>query len=90
MPVDVATRLGGQRARTASVGSPDEQRESGGVHAVPSDGATPSGGWKEVYAAMGASTSAEGPAPCPDCDASLIRVDADRGFCPDHGFVPAD
>jgi hypothetical protein len=56
---------------------------------VPSDGDTPSGGWKEVYAAMGASTSAEVPAPCPAFDAELIRVD-DRRFCLDHGLTPAD
>jgi hypothetical protein len=89
MAVGVATRLGEQRVRTAGVDTPRSLRSLGGVHAVPSDGDTPSGGWKEVYAAMGASTSAEAPAPCPDCDSDLIRVD-DRGFCPDHGFAPAD
>jgi hypothetical protein len=39
---------------------------------------------------MGATTSAEAPAPCPECNEELIRVDTDRGFCPTHGFAPAD
>lgn len=57
---------------------------------MPTDGSTPSSGWKEVYAAMEASTNAEAPAPCPACDEKLIRVDEHRGFCPTHGFAPAD
>ncbi len=81
---------GGQRVRTAGADTPHSLRSFGGVRAVPTDGNTPSSGWKEVYAAMGASTSAEAPAPCPECSEDLIRVDRSRGFCPDHGFAPAD
>jgi predicted RNA-binding Zn-ribbon protein involved in translation (DUF1610 family) len=51
---------------------------------------SPSAGWREVYAEMGVSTSAEtDTADCPDCgdDAPRIRRRATGGvfYCPSHG-----
>jgi hypothetical protein len=55
---------------------------------VPTDREAPSGGWKAVYAAMGASTSAES-TPCPDCGDDTVRLSAGRRWCPSHGVVTA-
>jgi hypothetical protein len=57
---------------------------------MPEDGASPSGGWEEVYGAMGVSTSAEDDAPpCPDCGEACPRVRVDRYWCPEHGTFAA-
>jgi hypothetical protein len=46
---------------------------------MPEDSASPSGGWKEVYGAMGVSTSAEGTVPPrPDCGEECPRIRTDR------------
>lgn len=59
---------------------------------MPEDGTSPSGGWKEVYAAMGVSNSAEADAPpCPDCSEECLRIRVDRYRCLEHGtFATAD
>ena len=57
---------------------------------MPEEGTSPSGGWAEVYGAMGVSTSVEGDAPtCPDCGEECPRVRVDRYWCPEHGAFTA-
>ncbi|WP_255149914.1 hypothetical protein [Halorarius halobius] len=54
---------------------------------MPSDGDTPSGGWKAVYAAMDAATGTEESSP--GTPEATERVDGRRATPPDH-FAPAD
>ncbi|ODR83091.1 hypothetical protein BG842_20250 [Haladaptatus sp. W1] len=58
---------------------------------MPDERTSPSGDWREVYAEMGADTSAEGPVhPCPKCGAESVCV-FNRVFeCEEHGVWALD
>lgn len=60
---------------------------------MPEERTSPSGGWREVYGAMDASTDYE-PADtldCPDCGDDSPRIREETFWCPNHGTwtVPA-
>ncbi|WP_458207289.1 hypothetical protein [Haladaptatus sp. NG-SE-30] len=58
---------------------------------MPDERDSPSGGWQDVYDAMGAERSAEGPArPCPDCGGESTRIFRRVFECDEHGVWALD
>lgn len=58
---------------------------------MPDERTSPSGDWRDVYAEMGADTSAEGPSrPCPKCSAESERVFSRVFECEEHGVWALD
>ena len=57
---------------------------------MPTDRDSPSGGWREVYDEMGASTRAEADtADCPDCGHDAPRLHESWFWCETHGSFRA-
>jgi hypothetical protein len=58
---------------------------------MPDERTSPSGGWQDVYAEMGADTSAEGPSrPCPKCERESTPVFGRVFECEEHGVWAFD
>lgn len=58
---------------------------------MPDERTSPSGDWQEVYAEMGADTSAEGPVhPCPNCRRESTPVFRRVFECEEHGVWTLD